>query len=250
MVEQEGHGVREDFAQQPARQMPEVARPHLLYGVALCELAENGVYPVAKPTEEGALFRGRVPLLGGMRGQEFHTDARQLLLPGLWRMVVAVSNDQAGSSLGEFREHGKLVGIGRGYRDAGDHPRPADPYVRPKAVEGPLEEGVLAESGLPFEALAAMGSGEQASRQGHRVADGEGRVVRNAGGEELPPEALLGLPRVRRLPGKSGAMHVQEIREEVGVVAPEVREELRVFVEPQELADDLDGEDFGVAERA
>jgi hypothetical protein len=30
-------------------------------------------------------------------------------------------------------------------------------------------------------------------------------------------------------------MHPQEVREEVGVVAPEVREEFRVFVEPQEL---------------
>jgi hypothetical protein len=35
----------------------------------------------------------------------------------------------------------------------------------------------------------------------------------------------------------------------MGVAAPEVRKELRVFVEPQELADDLDGKDFGVAER-
>ena len=36
MVEQEGHGVREDLARQPACQMPEVARPHLLYAIALC----------------------------------------------------------------------------------------------------------------------------------------------------------------------------------------------------------------------
>src|SRR3712207_6647683 len=67
-------------------------------------------------------------------------------------------------------------------------------YVHPKAVEGLLEEGVFAEGGLPFEARAAMGSGEQAYWQGHRVADGEGRVVRNAG-EELWPEELLDLPQ-------------------------------------------------------
>jgi hypothetical protein len=58
MVEQEGHGVREDFAQQSAYQMPEVARPHLLYGIALCELAEDGVYPVAKPALRNALLFG------------------------------------------------------------------------------------------------------------------------------------------------------------------------------------------------
>jgi hypothetical protein len=35
----------------------------------------------------------------------------------------------------------------------------------------------------------------------------------------------------------------------VGVVAAEVGKELRVFVYPQELTDNLDGEHFGVAER-
>ena len=113
VVEQEGHGVREDLAQHSACQMPEVARPHLLYGVALRELRKNGVDPVAKPAEEGALFRGRVSLLGAIRGQKLHTNARQFL-PGLWRMVVAVSDDQAGSSLDNLREHAKLVGVGRG----------------------------------------------------------------------------------------------------------------------------------------
>ncbi len=44
-------------------------------------------------------------------------------------------------------------------------------------------------------------------------------------------------------------MHPQEVREEVGVVAPEVLKEFRVFVESQELTDDLDGEHFRVAQR-
>ena len=44
-------------------------------------------------------------------------------------------------------------------------------------------------------------------------------------------------------------MHLQEIREEMGVVAPKVGEEFRVFVEPQELANDFDGDDFGASER-
>jgi hypothetical protein len=68
-------------------------------------------------------------------------------------------------------------------------------------------------------------------------------------GQELLPEALLDLPQVRRLPGEGGAVHAPEVREEVGVVAPEVSEELRVFVEAQELADDLDGENLRVEER-
>jgi hypothetical protein len=68
-------------------------------------------------------------------------------------------------------------------------------------------------------------------------------------GQELLPEELLDLPEVGCLPGEGGAMHTSEVREEVSIVAPEVRKEFGVFVEPQELTDDLDSKDFGVAER-
>jgi hypothetical protein len=44
-------------------------------------------------------------------------------------------------------------------------------------------------------------------------------------------------------------MHASEVREEVGVVAPEVCKELRILVYTQELADDLDGEHFRTTER-
>ena len=48
---------------------------------------------------------------------------------------------------------------------------------------------------------------------------------------------------------EGGAIHPPEVREEVGVVTPEVREQLRVFVYPQGLADALDREDLRVVER-
>jgi hypothetical protein len=66
--------------------------------------------------------------------------------------------------------------------------------------------------------------------------------------EKLLPETLLSFPQVGGLPGEGGAMHTFEVREEVGVVASEVRKEFRVFIEPQELTDDLDSEYFAVAE--
>jgi hypothetical protein len=43
-------------------------------------------------------------------------------------------------------------------------------------------------------------------------------------------------------------MHASEVREVVGVVAPEVGEELCVFIEAEELTDDLYGEDLRVGE--
>ena len=72
--------MRESFAQQPACQMPRVTRPHPLYRLALCELAENGVYPVTKPATQGARFGIRVKLVGGVRDQMLNTHTRQLVL--------------------------------------------------------------------------------------------------------------------------------------------------------------------------
>jgi hypothetical protein len=41
-------------------------------------------------------------------------------------------------------------------------PLPADPYVHPEAVEGLLEEDVLATSGFSIEVRASVGAGERA----------------------------------------------------------------------------------------
>src|SRR5215210_2272714 len=126
MVEQEGHGVREDFAHQSACQMPHVARPHLLYRIALCELRKESVYAVAKPTEEGSLFRGRVSLLGELGSQELHTHTRQLLR-GLRRVVVAVCDDQPRAKLCDLWEHRELVSVGWSHRKTSYDSRPAKP---------------------------------------------------------------------------------------------------------------------------
>jgi hypothetical protein len=192
VVEQEGYGVREHLAHQPAGKVPQITRPHPLYGVALCELAENSVYSVTKSTEEGALFGSGVSLLGGVRSQKLHTHARQLL-PSFRRVVVAVCDDQPRGKLGDLWEHGELVGVSWSHRKTSYDPRPADPNVHTETVEGLLEEDVLTESGFSFEARAAVGASEGARRQGHRIADGEGGIVRSLG-QELLPEELLGPP--------------------------------------------------------
>jgi hypothetical protein len=141
VVEQEGDGVREDFAQQPARQMPQIARPHPLHGVASGELRKDGVYPVTKPAEESTPFGIRVELLGGVGGQKLYAHGRQLFF-GLGRVVVAISDEKARGGLGEFGEHGEFVNVGRGHRQTSNDTRPADPHVHPEAVEGLLEESV------------------------------------------------------------------------------------------------------------
>jgi hypothetical protein len=45
VVEQEGNGVAEDLAQQPADQVPKIFGPHSLYGVSSGELRKDGVIP-------------------------------------------------------------------------------------------------------------------------------------------------------------------------------------------------------------
>ena len=120
--------MTQHLPQQPARQMPQVARPHPLYGVTLHELAEDRVDAVAKTAQEGAPSRGGIPFLGRVRSQKLYAHRRQILLR-LRRMVVAIPDEQARGSLGDLRHDGKLVGVGRGHRDAGDDPGPADSRV-------------------------------------------------------------------------------------------------------------------------
>lgn len=158
-IEQEGYSVRENLPEQPARQVPHIARPHSLYAVASGELTENGVYAVAKPAQEGA-FGMRISVLGGVWGQKLYTHTCQFFF-GLWRMVVAISNEQPGSSLDNLRHDRKLVGVGGSHREAADHSRPRDPNVQPETVEGLPEEGVLAEGGLSLEPTTAVGAGQK-----------------------------------------------------------------------------------------
>ncbi len=74
MVEQEGHGEREDISKQPACQVPSVARP--LHGVASRQLRKDGDYPVARSAEEGTPLGIRVELLGGVWGQKLRNIGR------------------------------------------------------------------------------------------------------------------------------------------------------------------------------
>jgi len=247
MVEHESDSVTQDLPKQPASQVPEVPSPYPLYGVSPAELRKDGVDPVAKAAQVRTPLGGGIALLGAVRREELDTHSTRQLFLGLRRPVIAVPDGEPAGRLQEFGHDGELVGVGWGYREAGDETGPTDPDVHPEAVEGLPEKRILAESRLAAKALAPVGTGEQARRQGHRVADGEGRVVRGER-EELLPEALLYLPEVCCLPAEGGAMHMHQVREVVGVVAPEVGEELGVFVYAQELTDNLDGEDFGVAE--
>jgi len=119
--------------------------------------------------------------------------------------------------------------------------------VHTEAVEGLLEENVLAKSGFSFEARAAVGAGEQARRQGHRVTKCEGGIVRGQR-EKLLPEKLLDLPEVGGLTGEGGAVYLVEGREPLGVVPSEEEVDGLVGVDAEELPDHFDGEHLGVGE--
>ena len=73
-VEQEGDGVAEYLAKQPARQVPEVTCPHPLYGVTSRELTENGVDAVTKTAQERAFARSRILFL-----QEYEARSSTLI---------------------------------------------------------------------------------------------------------------------------------------------------------------------------
>ena len=253
MVEQEGHSVCEDLAQQPAGQVPKVFGPHSLDGVSSGELRKDGVYPVAKSAQIRAPLRRRIVLFGAVGSEQRDAHAPGQLFPPLQASSNCDprrrSREWTQAVRGARKARGRLQELPRCGYDA----RPAHPHMHPlhpEAVEGLLEKRVLAESGFSFEAMAAVGAGEQTRRQGHRVYEREGRIVRGQG-EELLAELLLELPEICCLPGEGGAMHFGEGREPLTVMTPEVTKEDRlvVGVESQELPDDLlDGEDLSASE--
>ena len=247
MVEQESHGVRENFAKQPTGKVPYVASPHPLYGVALSELRKDGVYPVTQMAQKSAPFRGRVSFLGGIRSHKLHTHHALEFCFGLWRMVVAVPNDQPRSSFDDLRHDRKLVGIGRGHREASDHSRPTDPRMHPEAVESLPEKSVLAEGSFSLEAFTAVSTGEQTRWQGHRIHEREGRVV-GSESEEFLPETLLDLPKVCRLASEGSAMDLAESGKPLCVVSLEEKIDVLVGVYAKELPNDLDGQYLRVRE--
>jgi hypothetical protein len=120
--------VAEDFAQQPAGLVPELPGPHPLYRVATRELAEDRVDPVAHPGHEGAPFRMGIALLVSVRCHQLNASPGQLF-PFDRRPVAAIPNHHTRGALDEVREHRELVDVGQGHAQAGDHSRPADPYV-------------------------------------------------------------------------------------------------------------------------
>lgn len=160
MVEQESYGVRENFAQQPADEVPQITRPHSLYGVALHQLAEDGIYPVTKTAQDSAPLGVRIALLGLVRGRQFDALPGQLL-SNRRRPVVAVPDHHTPGMLDQLGQYRKVVDVGWSYRKTSDEPRPADPHVHPKAVEGLLEENIFAEGRLSSEAFASVGTGKQ-----------------------------------------------------------------------------------------
>ena len=95
-------------------------------------------------------MRGRIALFGAVgRDEQRDAHAPRQLFFGLRRAVIAIPDGEAASGFKEFGHHGKLVGVCRSDREAGDDARPAHPHMHPEAVEGLLEEAILAEGCPP-----------------------------------------------------------------------------------------------------
>ena len=241
MVEQEGYGVREDFAQHSACQMPQIARPHPLYAVALHKLREDGIYAVAKPAQQSAFLRSRISLLGGVRSHKLYAHRAQELFLCLGRVIVAIPDHDAAGTFDDLGQHRELMSVGRSHREVRDETGPRHSHMHPEAVEGLPKKCVLAESGLSTKTATAVGASEEARWQGQRVADGEGGVMRGEA-EKLLPEAFLELPEVSTLSGEVGAVDLAEGRGPFAVVKAEVAVKSTVGVYAEELTYDLYGE--------
>ncbi len=100
LIEEQGHGVAEHLAEQPAVQMPGVLDSDPLHLVTVHQLTKGRIDAVFDPAEESAALRPGV--VGGTAERRLQLDRvlLQLFLEE-GRPVVAVPHQQAGSFLGQ-----------------------------------------------------------------------------------------------------------------------------------------------------
>src|SRR5215212_352834 len=238
--------MRQHLAQQPRGEMPQVSGPDPLDREPLAELGEDRLDPVADARNAAAPLGRRVarPLLEGHQ----HLDAPPPQpLAQLRRPVGAVGEADACRLVRQLLQDRQVGHPGRRHAQARHHAGPTEARVEPEAVDGRFGGMILSVARCTAEAAAAWGAPEAADRQREAVGYRPTWVAARFGQESLP-ERLLDLPQVRSLAREGRAMHAGEGREEVGVVAAEVSEDLRVTVEAEVLADDLDGEHLGVGQ--
>ena len=151
--------MAERFPEQPIAQMPHISGPHALGQVAIHQLTEQCLYPIAEATDSRASARP------GLRRSLFELRLKiQSLLSQflfkLWTPVVSVSQDGSTLCVDQLRNHSGLMDLGRGYAEADYHTRPRHQRVQSKAVESLSRQGVVSEASLAPETLASVCAGE------------------------------------------------------------------------------------------
>ena len=83
VIDQEGENVVQNLPEQPARQMPQIARPHPLDGVSFHDLREDSVDAAAKPAPWRAPIRMRIPRSEKLAHGLTYLSSLGLLYPAL-----------------------------------------------------------------------------------------------------------------------------------------------------------------------
>jgi hypothetical protein len=235
------------FPQQPARQMPHVARPHPLDREALAQLTEDRLDAIANAANSMAPLRFRVPTRFLERHQHLDTPRTQLRVQ-IGFPVVAIRQTTALSLLGQLFEHGQVSDIRRTDRKARDDSRPSDPHMKAKAVEGLLDRMVTSEARLGAKTAAPRRASKAADRDREAINECPTGVAARPL-KQLLPESFFDSPEVGRLTDKARPMQLCERREEAQVVAAKVVEDRRVTVHAEVFTDDFDGQHLRVAQQ-
>ncbi len=141
LIKEQGHGVAEHLAEQPAVQVPGVFDPDPLHLVSVHQLTEGRIDAVSDPAEESTALRPGV--VSGTAEGRLQLDRVLLqLFPEQGRPVVAVPHQQAGSFLGQFWDQRRFMDIGWGDLKPGDDPWPAPPDMDSEAIEGLTGQGL------------------------------------------------------------------------------------------------------------
>ena len=155
LVQPKGDGMAEGFSEETAVQTPQVLRTHTLDMVAVHQLAEYRLYPIAETREECAFARSGVVLGSLERSHKVDLLAGQLIRQ-TGTPVVSVAQDCAETIGCEFGSDGCVVDVGGGHAEADDDAGPSHQRVQTESIECLPSQGVVSEGSIAFEASASV----------------------------------------------------------------------------------------------
>jgi hypothetical protein len=244
LLEEKAHGMHQNEAQQAGTQMPQIT----LELTAISHLTQHGVDEGANPPQDNAVIGGGFGRVRKAYGslQENSFGAQEGLQIG--KPLLAIAQHHAGCAFQQDGYDFSVCFIGRGQKQAGQHARPTELGVQPKARKRLPIRMILAIARFAAEADTPRRTRKPTDRNGDAVHNGERRIIADQFVAQPAPQSLFDRPQIGRLAHKGGAMQASECGKKVRVVPLERVKEFLLLRQAQGTSDSFHPDHFTIGQ--